>query len=712
MNSRHALIFFIGATAAGQALAQDELGEVVVSAPRYVSTEGNSASKSDIPLVEMPQSVSVISRDMIDLLNWTSLNESMRYSAGATGEAFGPDERYDWLQVRGFDPVQFIDGTQAPIGSVPNTGTDLYGSESVEVLKGPSAVLYGQAPPGGIVNMVSRRPRDEFGGEIEVQGGEYNSWQLAGDVTGPFSDRISGRLTALYRDRETQVDFLTSKRLFISPALTIHINDDTDLTFLANYQDDDLENQSTGFLPIEGTALPNPLGLRVPVGRNLGETGVNFFKREQWSAGYDFTHRFSDTFRIQQNLKYYDVKVDSRAIFGTGFFDLDPDGFEGPLQPDGVPEDFRTVTRGDFPFNERIDSMTVDTRGYLDLIGDTVEQSLLFGVDYRKYDGFSEFGFAGAPSIDLFDPVYDADIGPVGTLFTSIDETREQMGVYFQDQIKFGKFILTLNARNDWAERNPADPNQATQDDEEFTYRVGANYVFDNGFAPYIQTATSFQPVSGATFGTDGTDGTPFDPSTGDQIEAGIKYDGRNLGPNVRLFGAVAVYEIVQKNVLTPDPDHLFFNLQEGEVEVTGVELEIGARIRERLTFNLAFTSIDTEITESTDASAIGNELVAVPDMLFSGLVDYTWQDGPLGGFGFGLGVRHRGELYGDGANQFQSDSVTMYDAILHYDTEKWRIAVNASNFTDEIFVDRCSSTSNCFYGTRRLVTGSVTRKF
>jgi iron complex outermembrane receptor protein len=103
---------------------------------------------------------------------------------------------------------------------------------------------------------------------------------------------------------------------------------------------------------------------------------------------------------------------------------------------------------------------------------------------------------------------------------------------------------------------------------------------------------------------------------------------------------------------------------------------------------------------------------VAVPDMLASALVDYTFQEGPMAGFGFGLGLRHRGELFGDGANQFKSDDVTMYDAILHYDTANWRIAVNASNFTDEIFVDRCSSTSNCFYGTRRLVTGSVTRKF
>jgi iron complex outermembrane receptor protein len=694
MDSRHSLPFLIAAVlAAGNAQAQDELSEVVVSAPRYVSTEGNSASKSNIPLVEMPQSVSVVSRDMIDLLNWTSLNESVRYSAGATGEAFGPDERYDWLQVRGFDPVQFIDGVQAPIGSVNNTGTDLYGSEAVEVLKGPAAVLYGQAPPGGIVNMISRRPQDEFGGEVELQAGEYNMWQVAGDVTGALSDRTSGRITALYRDRETQVDFLTSKRLFISPAVKFQLGDNTELTLLANYQDDDLGNQSTGFLPIFGTVLPNPFGT-VPVGRNLGETGYNFFKREQWSAGWDFSHRFNDRFSIQQNLKYFDVKVDSRAVFGTGLLDA---------TFDGVPDDFRTVTRSDFPFNERIKSMTVDTRAYLDLGGDSVEQSLLFGVDYRKYDGFSEFGFASAPSIDLFAPVYNAVIPPA-TLFTFINETRDQLGIYVQDQIKAGRFVLTLNGRSDSVERNPA--SGSSQDDDELTYRVGVNYVFDNGIAPYIQTATSFQPVSGATFG-----GVAFKPTTGDQIEAGVKYDGRNLGPNVRVFGSLAAYEIVQKNVLTPDPAHLFFSLQAGEVEVKGVELEVGARIRERLTFNLAFTSIDTEVTKTT-GSDLGNELVAVPDTLFSGLVDYTFQDGPMAGFGFGLGARHRGSLFGDGANTFESDSVTVYDAILHYDTEKWRVAVNASNFTDEIFVDRCSSTSNCFYGTRRLITGSVTRKF
>lgn len=677
-----------------QEASDREIEEIVVTAPEYVSTGSRSATKSDLPLVETPQSVTVISRDMIDLLNWTSLNESVRYTAGTTGESFGPDERYDWLMVRGFNPVQFIDGVQAPIGSVNNTGTDLYGSESVEVLKGPASVLYGQTPPGGIVNMTSRRPRDEFEGELEAQLGEYSHMQINGDVTGALTDGVSGRLTALYRDRETQVDFLQSERIYIAPALKIQVAPNTQLTFLGNYQDDDIANQSTGFLPAFGTVLPNPLGT-VPVGRNLGETGYNEFKREQFSIGYDFSHDFSESLTIQQNLKHFDVDVDSRAVFGTGLLDADFDG---------VPDDFRTVTRSDFPFNEDIKSTTVDTRVYWEVETGAVSHTLLFGLDHRMYDGFSEFGFAAAPPLDLFNPVYNSVIPPA-TLFPFIDETRDQTGLYVQDQIKVNNVVLTVSGRHDWLDTDTA---FSSLENEETTYRFGVNYVFESGFAPYIQTAKSFEPVSGADF-----NGNPFVPSTGQQIEAGVKFDGEAFAPDLNLFASLAIYEIVQENVLTPDPDpsRPFFSVQTGEVEVQGVELEAAARLNEQLTFNFSYTYLDSEVTKSNGPD-LGKDLVAVPDTLASVLVDYTFQSGPLAGFGAGLGVRHRGELFGDPANDWKTGSVTVLDAILHYDTRKWRIALNANNFTDKIFVDRCSSVANCFYGARRLVTGSVTRKF
>lgn len=686
-----------GLLAPTASLAQEDgdeaVEEIVVTAPEYVSTGGRSANKTNIPLVETPQSVTVISRDMIDLLNMNSLNESMRYVSGGTGEAFGPDERYDWLKVRGFDPVQYIDGVQAPIASVNNTGTDLYGFQSVEILKGPTSALYGQAPPGGIVNMTSRRPEHELGGELEAQFGEYNHMQVNGDITGSLADNVSARFTALYRDRETQVDYLQSKRLYVAPALTVDISPDTSLTLLANYQDDDLDNQSTGFLPAFGTYLPNPVGT-VPVGRNLGETGVNYFDRSQYSAGYDFTHVFNDSFSIEQNVKYFDVEVRSRAVYGGGLVDADADG---------TPDDYRTVIRWDFPFNEDIKSTNVDTRANLSFDTGGLEHTMLIGVDYRHYKGFSEFGFTAAPPIDLFDPVYDADVGDGAAPFPNVDSTQDQTGLYIQDQIRADKVVVTLSGRQDYLETET--PGGET-DEDAFSYRVGLNYVFDNGFSPYVQTARSFQPVAGADF-----EGNQFEPTNGTQVEAGIKYDGRALASNMDVFASLAAYRIVQENLATPDLENPNFNIQTGEVEVRGVELEAAARLHERLTLNLAYTYTDSEVTRSNSGTE-GRELVAVPGTLASALLDYTWQSGTFAGFGAGLGLRYRGEQYGDPLNDWESDAVTVWDAIIHYDTENWRFSVNASNFTDETFVDRCSSTSNCFYGSRRLVTASVLRKF
>lgn len=675
----------------------DVLGEVVVTALNYVSTGSRAANKSDIPLVETPQSITVVSRDMIDLLKLNSLNEAMRYVSGAVGEAYGPDERYDWLTVRGFSPVQFIDGVQAPIASVNNTGTDLYGFEAVEILKGPASALYGQSPPGGIVNMTSRRPLDELKGELEVQGGEYDLQQINGDITGPLSDRVSARLTGLYRDRGTQVDYLESERLFISPSVAFEISEDTKLTLLANYQKDELENQSTGYLPAYGTMLPNPLG-KVAVSRNLGETGVNFFDREQYSVGYSFSHEFNYFVTLEQNARYSDVDVKSRAIYGGGLLDADFDG---------VPDDYRTVIRWDFPFNEQIESASVDTRASLRFATGFLEHSALVGVDYRHYVGYSEFGFGAAPSIDLFSPVYDAVVTDDPTIFPFLDETREQTGIYLQDQIKAGKWIVTLSGRQDYLS---TDTGASETSQDENSYRAGVNYVFDSGFTPYVQVAKSFQPLAGAD-----RSGRPFVPTTGTQMEAGLKWDGRNLPAGFKLFASAAAYRIVQQNILTEDPVNPIFRVQTGEAEVKGFELEASARFHERLSFNLAFTSVDTEITEEittfSGASLLGKQLVAVPKTVASFLVDYTMQTGTLAGLGAGIGVRHRGTQFGDDLNEFKSDAVTMYDAIVHYDSAKWRFALNASNFTDKIFVDRCSDLTSCYYGTRRLVTASLTRK-
>lgn len=686
-----------GAADADQDKNTTELEGVVVSAPNYVPRDTNGAAKSTIPLIETPQSVTVIPRDQIDLLDWQNLSQVVRYTSGVIGENYGPDPRYDWLTLRGFYPPEYIDGLQAPIGSVANVGVDLFGFQSVEVLKGPSSTLYGLSPPGGIVNLTSRRPEAQLSGEGQIQGGSFGAGQVAGDITGPLNadGSLLGRFTALYFDRGTQTNGVDTNRTYIAPALTWVASDKVNLTFLSYFQHDDVYGDGGGFLPAFGVIKPNPLG-KVPTDTNLGDTKYNHFKRDQYGVGWDLNWRIADSWRFESNAKYFSSDVKILQVYGAGLLDADFNG---------VPDDYHTVNRYNFPFNEKTKSFNVDNRVEGKIDGDVVKQRLLFGLDYRRYTENSEFGFDFAPSIDLFNPVYGLAITTPTTLFPYIDEVQKQTGFYAQDQLKIDRWVLTLGGRYDSVDQTNSGSKRS---DDKFSYHVGLNYLFDSGLAPYVSYATSFLPTPGAEFS-----GKAFVPTEGEQVEAGIKYQPTDLPPGVHALFTAAVYDLTQKNVLTPDPDpsHPFFSVQTGEVEVQGVELEAVARINERWSINAAYTYTDSEVTKSNGAD-LHKQLTVVPKNLFSALVDYTQQEGTFAGLGGSLGFRHVSSVYGDPANLFKTDGVTLWDATLHYNLDQWVMQLNFANLFDKEYVSRCSSDAQCFYGLRRNITATVTRKF
>lgn len=302
----------------------------------------------------------------------------------------------------------------------------------------------------------------------------------------------------------------------------------------------------------------------------------------------------------------------------------------------------------------------------------------------------------------MFTPDYSQDFGPPPGLFTFKTES-DQDGLYVQDHMKIDRFLMTLSLRNDWTD-------SGTQKDEEMSYRAGVNYLFDSGVAPYIAYARSFQPTLGIDF-----NGNEFDPTTGNQIEVGVKWDARNLPEGKKAFVTLAAYDLTQKDVLTPDPDplHPGFSVQTGEVEVKGIEIEAVGRFNERLSFNASYSYTDSEVTESNDPAVLGNELVRVPQDKASLYVDYTWQTGPLAGLGMGAGVRYVGETFGDSLNTeiIKNESTTLWDATMHYDFSNWRLALNANNVTDKRFVSNCGSMSSCFWGPERTVYFAVSRK-
>jgi iron complex outermembrane receptor protein len=682
-------------------------GSIIVTAKRYVPTGSASASKTDISLIETPQSVSVVTRDQIDLLNFIDAQQAVRYTSGVFGENYGPDLRYDFITVRGFTPKQYIDGLAAPVSTtIYSVGVDLYAFESFDILKGPASVLYGSAPPGGIYNQTSRRASTQFGGEISAKYGNDNYKQIAGTVTGEVVDGVAVRLTGLYRDRDAERDLVNAKRLLLAPTATWEITPDTRITGLAYYQRDVIHGDTNGFLPVFGTLLPNPLG-KVSRGTNLGDPD-NYSKRRQGAAGFEFEHDFSSTLKLRSSAKWNRYKEEApRGVYGQGGL-VDANG-------DGVPDDYRTVGRANFTYREYVSSFTSDNRIDATVETGALTHKILVGLDYRNVLNSADFGFFFNPGlIDLFNPVYTPVADPAVLYPTVFNKQRlKQTGVYAQDQIGFGDLFVTFGARQDWVKVENTVTGATTKQDK-LSWRVGANYVTEAGIAPYVSYATSFEPV----LGTDSITGRDFKPSTGKQVEAGVKYDARGLSDDVKLFATAAVFDIQQKNVVSTAPSVTpVFGTQTGEVEVYGAEFEVVTRIREQLAINASYSYTHSEVKKSSTAAELGAPLATTPKHKLSLFADYTIARGPAAGLGFGFGGRYHSRSAGSLPGPFNpivydGDSSTLFDAIVHYDTPGWRLAINGSNIFDKTYVARCSGPAGCNYGAGRQVIGTVTKKF
>ncbi len=661
----------------------------------YVPRDTNAAAKMQVPLLETPQSVTVVSRAQMDLLDWQSLDQVVRYTSGVVGGIFGPDPRYDWLQQRGFNPTVYINGLQAPIGSVQSTGIDLFGFQTVEVLKGPSSTLYGSAPPGGIVDMTSRRPESIPDGEAQLQYGSYDNKQAAVDATGPLNqqDTLLGRITVLGYDRGTQRYGVDTKRFYVAPALTWLASPDTSITLLSYFQRDAVYGDGDGFLPAYGVILPNPLGT-IPTDTNLGDTRYNRFDRHQYGTGYEFDHSFNDNWQFKQNLMYFSDITDILQVYGAGLV----------TNADGVPSDYRTVERDNFPFDENIHALEADSRLSGKFSDGGVSQNVLLGFDFRHYTDHAEFGFASAPSIDLFNPTYGVPITTPPLSYPYLQQIQRQLGLYGEDVIKLSRWVLTLGGRED----NLQMSNFGTQTtNHKFTYHAGLNYLLPGGLAPYLSYATSFQPSSGADF-----NGTAFKPTSGNQVEAGLKFQPASVPSGVHLFATLAAYDLTQNNVLTPDPAHSLFEVQTGQVEVKGLELESVMRVGAHWSFNAALTTMNPVVT-SSNGPDLDKQVPVTPKNMASALVDYTVQSGAFTNLGASLGFRYIGSSYGDAANTLKAGGATLWDSTVHYSVhDHWLMDLSLSNMFNKTYVAQCSSLSACYYGVNRVVNFTVTRLF
>lgn len=710
---------------------KSDSGEIIVTAPHYVPQGAQTANKTNIPLIETPQSVSVITRDQIDLLSFVDLQQAVRYTAGVGGENYGSDPRYDFVTVRGFNPRQYIDGLAVPATTTfVSTGVDLYLFQSVDILKGPASVLYGAAPPGGIINETSRRPSSTFGGEMEIKGGTNAFKEAAGTITGAASPFLDLRMTALYRDSALDQDHTNEKRILLAPSATLKLGPNTKLTGLLYYQYDDNHGGAGGFIPAAGSLLPNPNG---PISRSTNLDDPNdVYRRRQYGIGYEFDQRLGDMLTFVSNTKWTHYREETPI----GLYDSA--GFINTTDPTS-PTYYRTIGQANYSYEEQVDSFATDNRLSAQFETGAIKHKALVGIDYRNIRNDANYGFEfnavpgvtagdgstvyGTRVLDVYNPVYSvANPYPYTTRYNQ--QKLRQTGVYGQDQLQFGRLYLMLSGRYDWVKADSAaaytlassPPAYTYQKNHKFTYRVGLSYVSASGIAPYISYATSFEPV----LGTDVNTAQPFKPTSVKQWEGGVKFDARQLPGDVKLFATLAGFDIREKNFVSPQVGEtpVSFATQGGTVEVYGAEAELVARFHEQLTLNLAYSYNHSEVLSSPGEPAdVGYPLPVAPKNKATAFADYTFQKGAIAGFGFGAGVRYTSAVTGGLPGAFLSpviygNSATLVDAIVHYDLPGWRFSVNASNLLDKRYVARCSSYSQCFFGAARQVLGTITKRF
>ena len=649
----------------------------------YVAKRSATATKTDTPLVEIPQSISVIGREEMDARGVQDLMQAIAYMPGVAVNAYGPDNRgWEINLLRGFsaNSSSYRDGlARTPFG-VNFYVTEPYGLERIEVLRGPASMVFGKGDVGGVIHQVSKQPTGEQIREVELQYGSYQRKQLDFDLGDAFTGKpeLSYRLVGVALDSNDQDQYpdghkLNRSRQYLAPSLRWQPDATTSFTLLAEV----LKNKSA-----EDPYFISGNGVLSNV--KMGDYSFSGIQQEQASLGYRFEHRLNGDWTVQQNARYSHVTLDRRVVW-----------------VDAIGADGRTVARIARTWNDPQTQAALDTQLQGRLRMGATEHTLLFGMDWNRQKGSALRYIGAAPDLDLLNPVYGVPIAaPQDPLADYTQQTR-QLGWYVQDQIKFGgNWVATLGGRQDRVRTRTDDRlNTAVsaQTDNAFSGRAGLSYLLGNGWAPYLGYSESFLPNSGVD-----SNNQPFQPSRGKQLELGLKFQPEGS----RSLFTAALFDLRKSNVVTYD-NNTFEARQIGKQRTRGLELEAKAELLRGLNASASYTWLDMKVLQSADSSEVGKIPPLVPKQTAAVWLDYLVG----GGFGVGGGISHVGRRQNDEANSSSERSFTLVDAVLHYEQGPWRFALNANNLLDKKYNAICYH-GECYQGAERAWTLSAKYRF
>jgi len=661
---------------------QDDPIELVVTGEQdgYRVPNASTATRTDTPIRDIPGSIQVIPRRILEDQKTTRIQEALENVSGVRKQGNYGGSDAGGYRIRGFDQDgNFRNGF---------SDNDFYSSvdpaniERIEVLKGPASVLFGQAEPGGIVNIVTKQPLSTPYYSAEFNVGNYSFYRPSFDISGPLTDdgSLLYRLNVAYQNSGSFRDYNFTDRVFVAPVITWNISDRTSLTFDLEYL-----NNSYRFdrgLPSIGNR-PAP----IPISRFIG-LPESVYNDSSLRLGYRLEHNFSKDWQLRNAFSFVSGKLSSDA-YASGGYDL-------------VDNQFAPIYVGREEFTRKTYTLQTELVGKFKT-GSIVHQPLI-GVELRRNTWeYTSFDVADPILLDIFNPNYDVDLPDIPDEQTlSYTTRRDTLGIYLQDQITFADNLKVLiGGRFDAFQRKETGFAETTTEESlsAFSPRVGIVYQPIQPISLYASYAQSFKPDR--FFGRSEATNEPFKPTRGTQYEVGIKAD-----ISERLSATLAAFEITKTNVVTSDPNDPDLSVQVGEQRSRGIELDIGGEILPGWNIIASYTYTDA-ITSKDNTIAVGNRINNVPEHAASLWTTYELQSGDLKGLGFGLGLYYVGDRYADLSNTSVLPSYFRTDSAIYYKQDNWRLALNFRNLFNETYYETSQSRNIIYPGAPFTVIGS-----
>ena len=639
---------------------------VTARAEGYVAGTATTGTKLDLSRIEVPQSISVIPREVIEDRVVIHLSDTADNAAGVSAlTSYGGTQNNNYAFrgfSGGFTGVNLRNGFQQyPFLSK----SDIANVERVEFLKGPSSLLYGTGEVGGVVNTITKKPLPEHRYEFGFTGGSFGQLRPTVDLTGPLnaSRTVLFRLNAAYDRGNSYRDLIEHENSFVAPALTWILRPGTTFTLEAEWARFD-NNFDRGF-PIEEVFLDEPAS------KSYGERWTRSVN-EQRVVLLNVTHDFSPDWSFRSGFSRMEATHENTAA-GFAFFPLDPDG--------------RTINRDNFVTDESAENDNFQNELYGRFSTGAVDHELVTGMEFARYRFFYLFDINSLAPIDRVAPVYGALPG-VSLYGFNDDTAASQTGLYILDQLSLtprlkvlvgGRFSYVSSQRREI----PSEDLLDEQDDQAFSPRAGVTYEFLPAGNVYASFATSFSPNLTGGFSRQAS-GEAFDPTLGRQWEVGWRQELANG----RVLATIAWFDLTKQNIVVPDPDDptFTFSIQVGEQRSRGVEVEVAGGITPSLSVVATYTGMASEVTEDTREIYLGDRLPGVAPHSGSLFLNYRVRGGSLRGLSLGGGAYTTGARMAALPNpDWEVPGTTRLDLNLGYDRRDWVLDFALKNLTNSL---------------------------